>query len=76
MGWKIIVLPVAVLSVMRMTLMPRFPTTHALVHDWFSHAVYLFLFLPGIMLAPTPLFGIAPVKADAAVTRLPQQAAA
>ncbi|MDQ1814253.1 acyltransferase family protein [Massilia sp. CCM 9210] len=53
-GWKIIVLPVAVLSIGRMALMSRFPTTHALVDDWFNHATYLFLFLLGAMLARTP----------------------
>ncbi|NHZ41411.1 acyltransferase family protein [Massilia aquatica] len=55
-GWKIIVLPVALLSLARMTMLSRFPTTHALVDDWFNHAVYLFLFLLGAMLARTPQF--------------------
>ncbi|UOD30310.1 acyltransferase family protein [Massilia violaceinigra] len=55
-GWKIIVLPVALLSLARMTMLSRFPTTHALVDDWFNHAVYLFLFLLGAMLARTPPF--------------------
>ncbi|RSZ57904.1 acyltransferase family protein [Massilia atriviolacea] len=53
-GWKIVVLPVALLSVARMSMLSRFPTTHALVDDWFNHAVYLFLFLLGAMLARTP----------------------
>jgi glucan biosynthesis protein C len=55
-GWKIVVLPVAVLSIVRMTLLSRFPTTHALVNDWFNHAVYLFLFTLGALLARTPRF--------------------
>lgn len=55
-GWKIIVLPVVVLSLARMTMLSRFPTTHALVDDWFNHAVYLFLFLLGALLARTPQF--------------------
>ncbi|MCE3604455.1 acyltransferase family protein [Massilia sp. P8910] len=55
-GWKIIVLPVAVLAIARMALLSRFPTTHALVDDWFNHATYLFLFLLGAMLARTPQF--------------------
>jgi surface polysaccharide O-acyltransferase-like enzyme len=50
-GWKIIVLPAAVLAVARYALVERFPTTHALVDDWYSHAQYFFLFVLGVMLA-------------------------
>jgi surface polysaccharide O-acyltransferase-like enzyme len=49
--WKIIVLPAAVLAIARYTLVERFPTTHALVDDWYSHAQYFFLFALGVMLA-------------------------
>jgi surface polysaccharide O-acyltransferase-like enzyme len=50
-GWRIIVLPVIVLAVARYTLVDRFPTTHALVDDWYSHAQYFFLFAMGALLA-------------------------
>jgi surface polysaccharide O-acyltransferase-like enzyme len=50
-GWKIIVLPAAVLAVARFALVERFPTTHALVDDWYNHAQYFFLFVLGAMLA-------------------------
>lgn len=49
-GWKLIVLPVAVLGIARMALLARFPTTHALTDDWCNHATYLPLFLLGAML--------------------------
>lgn len=50
-GWKIVVVPLAVLALMRMALMPRFPPTHALAGDWYNHALYFFLFLLGAVLA-------------------------
>jgi surface polysaccharide O-acyltransferase-like enzyme len=50
-GWKIIVLPVAVLALARFALADRYPATHALVGDWYNHAQYFFLFVLGAMLA-------------------------
>lgn len=50
-GWKIIVLPVAILAVARFALADAFPTTHALIDDWYSHAQYFFLFALGALLA-------------------------
>ncbi|NYE59613.1 surface polysaccharide O-acyltransferase-like enzyme [Duganella sp. 1224] len=50
-GWRIIVLPVLLLAVARYTLADRFPTTHALVDDWYSHAQYFLLFALGALLA-------------------------
>ncbi|MES2152258.1 MAG: acyltransferase family protein [Pseudomonadota bacterium] len=50
-GWKLLALPFAVLALQRLLLMPHFPTTHALVDDWYSHAHYLFLFLLGVLVA-------------------------
>ena len=55
-GWKIIVLPVALLAVVRLVLQPRFETTHALIDDWFNHAHYFVLFALGGLLARQPLF--------------------
>jgi surface polysaccharide O-acyltransferase-like enzyme len=50
-GWKLVALPAAVLALAHLTLHSRFPQTHALVDDWFNHALYLFLFLLGALLA-------------------------
>jgi glucan biosynthesis protein C len=50
-GWRLVVLPVAVLALARMLLQARFPSTHALFGDWYNHAMYFFLFLLGAMMA-------------------------
>jgi surface polysaccharide O-acyltransferase-like enzyme len=50
-GWKLIVLPVAVLGLARMLLVARFPSTHDVVNDWYNHAQYVVLFVLGAMLA-------------------------
>ena len=50
-GWKLIVLPAALLAVARLLLQPRFPQTNALFGDWYNHALYFSLFLLGAMLA-------------------------
>jgi surface polysaccharide O-acyltransferase-like enzyme len=50
-GWKIIVLPVAVLAAARIALADSYPANHAVAGDWYNHAQYLFLFLLGVMLA-------------------------
>ena len=55
-GWKIIALPAAMLALMRLALAARFPQTHMLVNDWFSHATFLSLFLLGAALARQPAF--------------------
>jgi surface polysaccharide O-acyltransferase-like enzyme len=53
-GWKIIVLPAAVLALARMLMLDRFPITHALVDDWYNHAHYLTVFLLGALMARVP----------------------
>lgn len=50
-GWKLFVLPLAVLAAARILLLSDFPQTHALAGDWYSHAMYFFLFLLGAVLA-------------------------
>jgi glucan biosynthesis protein C len=40
----------------RLVLLSYFPTTHALVDDWFNHANYLFFFLFGALIAPSEKF--------------------
>ncbi|MGO4377236.1 acyltransferase family protein [Pseudoduganella sp. RAF53_2] len=55
-GWRLIVLPAALLAVIRMTLMPIFDTTHDLIHDWAMHAGYFSIFMMGALLAKQPQF--------------------
>jgi surface polysaccharide O-acyltransferase-like enzyme len=55
-GWKIVVLPAAVLAVIRILLASRYPENHALAGDWFNHANYFFLFTLGALLARVPQF--------------------
>ncbi len=55
-GWRIVVLPVAVLALARLALLSRFPSTHGLVDDWYNHAHYLPLFLFGALLARQQAF--------------------
>ncbi len=50
-GWRIVVLPVAVLAAARFGLAERYPSTHALAGDWYNHAQYFFLFVLGALLA-------------------------
>lgn len=50
-GWRLLVLPVAVLAVARFALADSYPATHALFGDWYNHAQYFFLFALGALLA-------------------------
>ena len=52
--WQWWLLPVLALAVIRLTLLSRFPSTHALVDDWFNHASYGLLFLLGVGLGAQP----------------------
>lgn len=53
-AWQLWLIPVLVLAVIRLTLLSRFPTTHALVDDWFNHATYFVVFLLGAGFAANP----------------------
>lgn len=53
-GWKLVLLPAAVLALARQLLIARFGETHALVGDWYLHAKYLPMFLFGVLLARLP----------------------
>ena len=55
-GWKLIVLPAAALGVARMLMVERFPTTNALVDDWYMHMHYLIVFLLGAVPGVWPRF--------------------
>jgi glucan biosynthesis protein C len=50
-GWRAVVLPAVAMAVARMALFPRFGDTHALVDDWYNHAVYFAIFLVGTLVA-------------------------
>lgn len=50
-GRGLLLWPVAWLALLRLTLMPRFPSTHALVDDWYNHALYFSVFVLGWLLA-------------------------
>ncbi|NRF66544.1 acyltransferase family protein [Aquincola sp. S2] len=50
-GWGMLLWPAALLALWRVLLAPRFPTTHALVDDVYSHALYFSVFLAGAVLA-------------------------
>jgi glucans biosynthesis protein C len=52
-GLGLLLWPIAYLVAARMLLAIRFPSTHALVDDWYSHAVYAAVFLLGFALAGT-----------------------
>ena len=53
-GWRLIVLPVVFLGVVRILLLDRFPQDHSLTDDWYNHATYLPVFVLGALLARTP----------------------
>lgn len=50
-GWRLIVLPIVWLTIVRYALHPAFGETHALVDDPYAHAVYSFSFFFGVALA-------------------------
>ena len=52
-GLGLLLMPIAYLAAARMLLAVRFPSTHALVDDWYNHAVYVPMFLLGFALAGT-----------------------
>ena len=50
-GWGLLVWPIAFLAVIRLTLAPMFEITHALVDDWYNHALSFSAFLFGFLTA-------------------------
>ena len=53
-AWQLWLLPVLLLALIRLALLTRFGTTHALVDDWFNHATYFGVFLLGAGFALQP----------------------
>ena len=50
-GVRILTLPLAYLCAIRLGLGDRFPSNHALLGDWYNHALYFGVFLLGFVLA-------------------------
>lgn len=50
-GAWLLVLPSLLFAVFRLTLLPNFPSTHALFGDWYNHALFAGVFLLGFLLA-------------------------
>jgi glucans biosynthesis protein C len=53
-GVWLMVLPMALIFVLRVLLSKRFPSTHALVGDHFNHSIYFVMFIAGAMFATAP----------------------
>ncbi|HEY2876881.1 MAG TPA: hypothetical protein VGJ56_33525 [Reyranella sp.] len=55
-GWRVIVLPVVYLSLMRISLEHFFPETHRLYDDWYLYAIFLSALLFGFLFFTAPGF--------------------
>ena len=53
-GAGLFVWPIALLALMRLLLIDRYPPTHALAGDWYLHATYFAVFVAGAALARAP----------------------
>lgn len=54
-GWRLIVWPAVFLAVLRAFLLPHFEPTHALIDDWYNHAVSFSAFLFGFTAVRSPV---------------------
>jgi hypothetical protein len=54
-AWLLIV-PSVAFAVYRIVILPDFPSTHAMIGDWYNHAVYATVFLTGFLLARADMF--------------------
>ncbi len=59
-GWKLIALPAALLALARINLVEHFPTNHAVLGDWYNHAMSFSCFLLGALVARVPGFWTRP----------------
>jgi surface polysaccharide O-acyltransferase-like enzyme len=50
-GWGVLLWPWLVLALFRVTLIGRFPSTHALLDDWYNHALFFTVFATGFFIA-------------------------
>jgi glucans biosynthesis protein C len=51
----VFIAPILFIFVIRLTLAPRFPVTHALIDDWYSHTIYFTMFAIGAVFATSKL---------------------
>jgi glucan biosynthesis protein C len=61
-GANLLIWPVVVLSAMRILLQPLFGETHALVDDWYVHAVSFSAFLFGFLIAKSEVLKAATIR--------------
>jgi hypothetical protein len=55
-GWWLLIVPSLLFAFFRLTLLPNFPSTHALFGDWYNHALFAGVFLLGFLLAHAASF--------------------
>ena len=55
-GALLLVVPSLLFAVFRLTLLPHFPSTHALFGDWYNHALFAGVFVLGFLLAHAASF--------------------
>ena len=55
-GWWLLIVPSLLFAIFRLTLLPSFPSTHALFGDWYNHALFASVFLLGFLLAHAASF--------------------
>jgi Acyltransferase family len=55
-GGLLLVVPSILFAIYRLTVLPRFPATHALFGDWYNHALFTTVFLIGFLLARMETF--------------------
>jgi hypothetical protein len=55
-GAWLLVVPSLLFGIFRLTLLPYFPSTHALFGDWYNHALFASVFLLGFLLAHAASF--------------------
>ena len=61
-GWTLLLAPIAWLALCRIVLAPMFEVTHALVDDWYNHAVSFAAFLLGFLIARSDAFRAATIR--------------
>jgi len=61
-AWALLLLPILYLAACRGVLAPRFEVTHALVDDWYNHAVSFAVFLFGFLIAKSDGFRQATIR--------------
>jgi len=55
-GVPLLIVPSLLFGIFRLTLLPHFPSTHALFGDWYNHALFAGVFLLGFVLAHAASF--------------------